>query len=518
MKRIFLVLLIIISTFAHAQVGHFNQDNRKVQVKVVSGFTQNDRYSTADGTGPRFNTTNFTVWLVTQPPRNQTTNNQQIPFGKTSMMPGTAYADWQINLFQGCFNFIVDSKNYDVAYTLTQIYSQGSNISWDEIDKIDVFHFVILNGVQRTYKNGVLYGQEGLNPAGLAKSSIVKGAAIYGVGIGAAGGTQTSNVPYEGGIITAGISTSTGLTDAQVKAHYQAINSNPYVGFTGATHLWKAEDAGATWVDSISGLSATRIGNPTITDTQLSFYPPYDVTAFYGDTTPQWAPLTGNIKILRIGDSRTFGEGSYFLWTMRHLSIPSVTFQLVGGAASYSGFGYVDKNDGLPGRSTPGTVSGVPAGLPSYANELINWDPDVVIMWYGQNAADTQVGQADERNSFETILQQTYAYDPNIRILVLSEISGIRQSGISGGQQATKFWSYDLWKERKVSEYRNKGYKISYCKITMTLPYDSPSSDYDGDFVHPAKPPYATPDDMLGHNKIGVVVMPAFSRLIGYQY
>lgn len=497
-----------------ANAAYYAIGSPLVQTQAVTGFSQTNRYYTPDGTGPILNTTQFSYWLVTIPPRNQTTNNGQIPFGKTSATPGSHQRGWGIWMFQGCFHGMVDQGTYDIAYSLSEKYAQGSNISWTEITQIAVFHIVFRGNVQYTYKNGRLIGKEGSAGPGLAKTGITNPQPPWGVSIGSAGGLGVNSQPYDGSIISCGVSSATGLSDAQVLAHYNALLSNPYAAATGATHLWKASDAGATWTDSISGLVATRFGSPTVININAPFYPAYDITTPFGATAPVYPQRVGTIRVFGIGDSRTFQEGSWRTLCDYGKVAAGMDIAWVGVSGG-TNYGYIDHNSGIPGNSTPGQVTGVGA-TPSFASELVTRDPHVIVMWYGQNAGDSsQATYEAERVAFIQLLDMAYAYRSDMRILIFSEMTGMRSSAVAGAGLAAKFWDYDNWKQQIVLQYKAAGKMIDYCRITQTIFWDN-GSDY-FDTIHPLAVPTGTPTANVGYNKIGGVAWPSLRYICGYN-
>lgn len=71
----------------------------------------------------------------------------------------------------------------------------------------------------------------------------------------------------EGGIVAVVVANATAMTPTQIATWMSAVKAGGSLSFpTGTTHLWDAADAAATWVDSIAGVSLSKVGTPTVVD------------------------------------------------------------------------------------------------------------------------------------------------------------------------------------------------------------------------------------------------------------
>lgn len=299
MRIIKLLSFVIMAGCAEAQTGLFIAD-RNVPVTYVSGFanTTPDRYYSGDGTGPQANSTAFTAWVIVVPVKNETTNNWQFIFGNSNRI--TNQVGWGFTQFQGGYSFNVGAQWAGNAGAPKSYQLLGN--SYYELNYMQVLHGVVRDGYIYLYKNGKVSG----TGVQITDGSFISSS--RGVSIGSFPSTTTTDYAfYEGKVISAGIASSTALSDAQVEAHYQAILSNVNAIPTGATHLWRGSDAGATWTDNIASLSLTRYGSVTSTAASYAFYKRFDPYLDYSAVDPILPPLTGTIKVMCIGDSRTIG-------------------------------------------------------------------------------------------------------------------------------------------------------------------------------------------------------------------
>lgn len=515
MRILFALLLICFTSLG--QVGHFTSD-RLIPITKVSGFTTNDVYygtSLID-----YNLTGFSWWVVVDPVQNETTNNIQFLFG--NLMWDLANQGWGFRSFQGTFRPLLDRDNIGSA-TPSQKTAQGAGTGYGELGYLQVLHAVIRNNVVYMYKNGEPIGYEGVNGPGLAKPSKVNPASTLGIGIGGFPGSPSQRKPFDGGVIAAGICSATGLTDAQVLAHYNAmLLDDPYATPTGVTNAWKAPDAGATWVDFVGGYVLTRFGSPAVTQTKEAFYPAYRVSGTFGDATPQFSQIPntlGSLDIMSLGDSRSSACGAWrYACEIDKANKGMSNIRWVGRYPTpdnycVSAVGYHERNNGMPGVSTRQCIDGA-SGFPPLASELVTYQPDVVVVWFGHNSGNTYSSmQGDILEVINTIV----AYNSSVRILVLSEITGIREGvmpSTSGLSMSEKFHHYNNWLQGVVSKYRNQGIMISWVKVDLAIKWDNDADWLDT--VHPLNPDLAT-NTTNGQVKIGEAVWPALRKLCGYQ-
>lgn len=526
MKKIFFLILILLSTCLpiEAQIGHIITD-RKATVTYVSGFTSSNLYSTANGIGPNYNLTGFSYWVVITPTLNTTTTNIQHIFGRSSW--DQSRAGWGIGTYQGAVQQYIDREASDES--AAEKFSQGMPVGYCDVGKITLFTVVIRNNVIYTYKNGILMGNQGTAGPGITKTTNSGTTPTFGIGFGGYAGAQAQIKPFEGGIISAGISSSTGLTDAQVKAHYQAILSDPNAAAAGATNHWRASDAGATWVDIIGGVSATKVGNPTITTATLSFSNCYDDMENFGDTQPTFSQVSnvlGNMDVVTFGDSRTAGTCGirYYAWQSKN-SVGMSNLRFLGTypiPANYAtgNCGYDDKNNGYSGLSTRQAIDGNGGTVPSAVSVMNTFDPDLVIIWFGHNSLGTVAAM---QSDIEELVNVVHATKPNARVLVCSEVSGLREDVNATGSPtgltySGKYSCFNFWLRERVSRWRNEGLLISYVNLMPALKYDI-GSDYI-DPVHPVFPgngqamnPGLTD---VGTNKVGKIVWGGIMNIFGY--
>ncbi len=525
MKKILLSLFLVLSFWAsYAQSGLFVTD-RKISATYIGGFTSTDLYYTPNGTGPQYNLTGFSFWTVILPTLNTTSTNIQFIGGRSSW--NQSGAGWGFRTYQGSINQYIDVETY--GESAAEKFSQGMPIGYCDVGKITVLHTVIRSNVIYTYKNGVIMGNQGTNGPGINKTTNTGTTPTFGIGLGGYAGAQTQIKPFEGSILTFGICSSTGLTDQQVKNHYKAILSDPYASVTGATNLWKAPDAGATWTDAIGGLVATKFGNPTKTTSILTYSAPYDDMEAFGDTEPIYSQIPntlGSLDVLTFGDSRTAATCGirYWSWLQKN-GVGLSNLRFVGRFPTPTNYvtgncGYEDKNNGMSGQSTRACIDGF-GGIPPAASELNTFNPAAVIIWFGHNSAATVTSM---QSDMEELINVIFTTKPNIRVLICSEVSGLREDVNASGSPngltySGKYGCYNYWLRERVSYWRKIGRKISYVNLMPALKYDI-GSDYI-DLLHPVFPgngqgmqPGLTE---VGTNKVAKIVWPALMNLLGYR-
>lgn len=531
MRTLLLFVLLLLSLTANAQLGHFISD-RYETITSVGGFTDTDRYYTT--TGPDYNLTAFSYFVVVLPTKNETTSNIQFLFGKSDW--NHANSGWGFRSFQGEYNQYIDREVCDES--AIEKASQGIGVGYAEPGKIMVIHCTVVNNVIYMYRNGYVTGNNGTSGPGITKTTNSGFIPQFGIGFGGYAGAQSAVKSFEGRIIAAGICSSTGLSAAQVKAHYDALLANPNAAPAGATNHWRATDAGATWTDYIGGIVATKVGNPTVQTDARTFFPSYDETEQWGDTGPVYSALsniTGMMDYMLFGDSRSASIGSIKYWWMQlkdamgmnalrsvgHFPTPAdYNYEKVGPIK------YNDLNNGMPGRSTRECIDGNATFGPATA-ELNAYDPDIVIVWFGRNSGNNATAVEED---IKELVQVIHTTKPNARILMVGEVTGIREgvvSSITGLSMAAKLRCYNVFLRKQLPLWRIQGIEISIIKIDDAIPWDV-EADWGlapgfpvNDLVHPAAIENGLDDSPgfveQGINKVGKKTWPAMRFICGYN-
>jgi len=462
-------------------------------VNTLSGFSSTQRFETANLTAPQANLTGFSVWAVILP--TTTTSNQMI-FGKSTGVGNNT--GWIFGNSGGFGLRVGDGSTAKVAPRVGFVA--------DELDTIQILHGVIRDNVMYSYKNGVkVDGSTSITALGSYTGPLRIGA-------------LSDNTRYMESILSVGICGTHGLTDEQVESHYQALLLDINAAATSASHHWVAEDASATWVDRISSLSAARTG--TITPASvIKDFPLYRfIDTDYAFDTDAMLPVipntAGSMKVLPVGDSRTFGAGGTGsnAWrngvaVLKNLTDDINNIDFVGSVTSSAidpqHFGW-SGSDNRNHVNVTGDVNVSPATLVSI------YSPKVVVHWLGVNGTNYDEDVAAEKQAYLDLMRAYYDADNTIRFLLLDEAT-IAEAWHNAGLENFRLWQrYVAWPLLK-----SEGLQI----YTMYNPL-KPSLGHYADPLHPNDTGYAVlADDIYAalRNVFGVdyvepVVVP---RMIG---
>lgn len=448
-------------------------------VDYLTGFSSTQRFETANLTGPLANTTGFSVFAVVLP--NQSTSNQII-FGKTTGVSGTT--GWGLSSSSaGYFLQVGDGSTSKTSPAF------GSALA--EVDKIQIIHGVIRSGVMYTYKNGVLVdGSTAISAIGSYTGPLKIGAFL--------GGTQ-----FQSGIIAVGICSATGLSDAQVESHYQALLSSITATPTGADYHWVAADAGATWVDRISGLSAARTGTIAPASADYSFFSRFRAADYSSDTEPLRPNLgnfVGNLKVLPTGDSRTVGAGGTGSLAWRNgvtvLCEATVDFDevdFVGPETStstdpqHNSFSGSDNRDHL---NATNSVTNLPSAI------MTTYNPSIIIHWLGVNGTGDDAEVVEEKAAYLDLIRAYHDEDQTVRFVLLEEAT-VSEAVRNARLEEMRYWQWNTAWPLLESE------GIRMIKLKNPL---LPSSGHYADTLHPNDTGYAA---------LAAVIYPALRLAAG---
>lgn len=367
----------------------------------LSGFSAANFWGSGSSV-PQANTTGFTCWVVITPAVSST---NQILFQRSNGTGASKTDGWAIEMNGGW--------QFSVGTGASRVNSAQIGVSGEEVGKFGVLHGVVRSGFIYLYKNGVVMGP---------------GTAISSYGTTSTNGRIAGNGSeyYRGGVIAAGIASLTGLDDAQVLAHYDAIVLDAYAQSPSCTNLWRSDQEAASWVDSVGGITLARQGTITPTTRQYSFYNQYNPSLYVSDTdliTPQLTNSAGSMDVLPVGDSRTTGVGGT---GNTHSYRNGVSLALAGDVSNINFVGpntsdAVDPNhDGVSGWTAGQHLSGV-GGQISLSVALTNYNPDMAIVWIGTNNAGGDVGIATAKADYLTLITLIKDFNSDIRIVVFDE-------------------------------------------------------------------------------------------------
>jgi len=436
-----------------------------VDVNILTGWTASNRYQSANSTGPNANTTGFSAWVMFTP--NVNTTNQML-FGKSTSITGSQ--GWSFNGSTGAYRFSLGNGT-------NASNSPSIGFSDLEVGEICILHGVVRSGQIYLYKNGVqIFGSTSI-------ASYTTTA--FGVSIGSfSGGT-----PFQSGIIACGVDSSTGLDDTQVEAHYQALLLDPYAVSSGATNAWRSIDAGASWVDTIGGVSCTLNGTVTKTLQTLTYYSRYDYRATVSSTAPL-SPLlpdvAGGLKVLPVGDSRTLGVGGTNQNSWRQGLYDSII-----ASGDFTNIDFVGPNgstatdpqhDGNTGWTSGNHIVGI-EGKPNISSVLSTYNPQIVIILLGVNSESSDSAMSQERTNYLDLIRTIYNFNNDMRIIVMEELENADPVG-NGRAWAHNKWLLSIACPTLISE----GVKLVHSKMYSSLKHlDSEFSDS----VHPNDAGYA---------------------------
>ncbi|MCZ8353947.1 MAG: GDSL-type esterase/lipase family protein [Cyclobacteriaceae bacterium] len=370
-------------------------------VDQVTGFSSTQRFSTGGSTGPNANTTGFSVWVVLLP---NTNNVNQFLFGKTNSISSTL--GWSINCSAGSYRFTVGDGAAGRSTPTT-------GFAAPEIGTIQVLHGVVRLGVMYLYKNGVLRdGSTNLSSTGTSTFPLQIGSL--------SGGTQ-----FLSGIIACGVCDSTGLSDAQVEAHYQAITSNVYASPAGVTHQYNAPDCGSPWVAAAGGLNATRTGtidNSTVSVVNYLRYRPDDYASTSVPVLPQLPNTSGNVDVMFVGDSRVFGVGG-----LNQDSFRQGVYTLYAASADLTNMNFVGprgstatdpEHDGYSGSTSGNHLNQTTPVTVGIDSAMATYNPDIVFVLLGVNGISNL---AQEKSDYIALIRRINTLKPGVRIVVSEE-------------------------------------------------------------------------------------------------
>lgn len=432
-------------------------------ITQISGFSAANYYGGAPG--PQANTTGFTVWVAVMP---STSGNNQICFRRANTFPNTN--GWALQATTGEFRFSIGNGS--------TVNSSSIGTSALEVGKVQVLHGVVLSGNIYFFKNGVQIG----SPVALASYT----STASNMNLGGNSGAEY----FRGGIIAAGICSSTGLTAAQVLAHYEAMVLDVYAQPTGATNLFKSIDAGATWVDSIGGISLNRNGTPTVSNAETDFFDMYNPDDYTSDSTaltPAISNVAGSMKILPVGDSRTLGTGGTD--TDSYRNGVAVAFQadaeidemdFVGPSSSSA----IDpQHDGQAGW-TAGTHLIGGGAIPDFDEVLTTYGAKFYIVWIGTNSFASDANYTTGIANYLTLIRDIHSYDSDARIVVCDETPNTSSGFIRQRVYDYNYWLWNTAWPTLISE----GVKLRRVKMFHLVV--SGTSDY-ADGVHLSDTGYA---------------------------
>lgn len=489
--RLLLFYFVVCWSSVTAQVGHFDSD-RKINVSTISGFADAQAFYTGDNTGPQANTTAFSAWVVFVSQYNFVATLGHI-FGKGN--------GWHFVEKNGSYTFDVGGNWGDDPVAPNRYQTPG--VSLNESNYITVLHGVVRNNVMYMYKNGKPTG------VGVAITNTTFISTTTGISFGtrnpASGGDKAV---YPGRLLACGIASSTGLTDAQVEAHYQAlIADNPLAQATGTTHLWRAQDAGATWVDVVAGLSATRTGSIAPVTEKIAFYKRFDPSWDYTSTNPILPPLSntvGGMDVMCIGDSRSKYHTYRYICHLNAQASSDMNNLRWVGPQQYN-VNFPDNSHAWDGTAAGNILRADVGSIPNLTTTLNTYDPDICVLWFGHNALEA-VGEVPLKGDFLELIRAIHTVKPNCRFLILSEIGGKQEAPSMDG----KFQEYSNWVQRTLQiQMVREGMQVRLCWIYNTL---DPTDFLDT--VHPIQP--SPIGDIEGYNKVGVKVWPALRLVAGY--
>lgn len=427
---------------------------------VLSGWAAGNRYQSANSTGPQANTTGFTIYAVFIP--NTNTANQLI-IGKSNSLTSTQ--GYNLGMVSGGCGFIVNN-----------ISSPKIGFSDLEVGKKCIIHGVVRAGSIFFYKNGVpLVGSTAI-------------AAYTDSGFGVSIGSFSGGTPFLSGIISAGICSSTGLSDAQVEAHYQALLADPYALPPSVTQAWRGIDAGTTWVDTVGGLSCALNGTVSKTTVSLNNYTRYDYRSTVSDTialSPILPDVAGGLKIMPIGDSRTLGVGGVGQTAWRQ-----GLYTLIIGSGDFTNIDFVGPNgstatdpehDGNTGWTSFDHNNGL-AGKPTALQAMATYNPQIVTVFLGVNSAASDAAMSTERTNYMSLIRSLYAFNNDLRIIVWEEIES------SDPLSLGRLWAHNAWFLNTAwPTLKSEGIKLVFAKMHGSL--NHASGDF-SDAVHPNDPGY----------------------------
>lgn len=433
----------------------------------ISGWSSTARYASANSTGPQANTTGFTVWAVFLP--NTNTANQMIIAKSTGI---TSTQGWALGSSSGTYRFSVGNGS-------TSLISPGIGFADVELGRMCTLHGVVRGGQIYMYKDGV--------PVFGSTSIAAYTSSAFGVTIGSfAAGTQ-----FLSGIIACGVASSTGMTDDDVNAHYQALLADAYAIPTGATHLWRSIDTSPStaWVDHISSLSCARTGTPTFTSDIYAFYDRYDYRVWASDVTalsPQLPNTAGSLDVMFVGDSRTVGVGGtntnsfrQGVYTLYTASGDMTNTNFVGPTTSTA---TDPQHDGNTGWRSIDHLTGIGAQI-SISTALSTYNPDIVVIYLGTNSASSDANMASERVNYLTLVNTIYMFNNNIRFVFIEETE------TAGGNEKARLEAHNNWFWRSAwPSLAASGVKLIRVKMYENIKVSA--GDY-SDAVHPNDAGYA---------------------------
>lgn len=510
MKYLILSLFILVGCAEMpAQTGHFVSD-RYVPVSTVSGFSETQRYYTGDGTGPQANTTAFSAWVVVIPNTNRTSLNGQLIFGKTNSY--TNKVGWGFYQYQGEVTFYAGATFVrNDGLEVTKLNATSTDFS--EENQIQVIHGVIRSGVIYLYKNGVL-SYTGF-PTNATTESFISTTRGICIGAYSQPGAPSNYQGYEGKILAAGIS-SAGLTDQQVEAHYQSLLlDNPYAQATSTTNLWRAVDAGSTWVDVVGSLSATRTGSIAPVSEKYAYYKRYKASDRISDTEPILPALTnsaGSLDVLFMGDSRTIGGTPHFSWRygcfqMYQADSRISNMNFVGPVTNAS---FADgEYDGYGGTAAGEHLNGT-SGPPTPAVLMATYDPDVIVLMIGvNNLQDITI-----QTNYMALIRTLVAIKPSLRFVFIEE----NNAKFHSPTRDVQMQGYNNWLWRTGwPQLKREG--VNFVRVSMYNTLTPTSDDFivDAFLVHPTESGFVKMHGWVSNSDKGNKIAKAVLLACGYN-
>lgn len=422
--------------------------NPTVDTTVLSNWANANRYQASGG--PQANTTGFTVWAVFIANTSAVT---QLIMGKSNSVTSTQ--GWSLGCIAGRYCLTVNNISGPQIGT---VGNGGDGSNYFEEGKICIIHGVVRSGQIYTYKNGVpVFGSTALG-------SYTTTAFTFNIG------SYSGGPPLLSGIIATGICDSTGLDDSQVEAHYQALLANPYASVTGATNRWQSDNAGATWVDAIGGLSLARNGTVNATAGTQTYHNRYDYRTVVSDTTPLSPILpnvSGGLNLLPGGDSRTAGVGGSNSNAWRQglydSIIASGDFSNINFVGPNSSSATDGQHDGNLGWTSGDHIVGK-EGKINMLTALTTYNPQIVTIYLGTNSANTDALMAQERIDYMALIRLIKNFNSDIRIIVWEETES--SSAIDKARlEAHNWWFWNVaWPTLKA-----EGVKLIAARMYQTI-------------------------------------------------
>ena len=434
-------------------------------ISRINGFSSSERFATASSVAPSANVDDFSIWAVVLP---NTNTANQIIFGKTNSISSTV--GWSLRGSTGNYSFHIGNGS-------SAIFSPPIGVATQEVDKIQIIHATIKDGWIYIYKNGFKCdGRTEISSIGTFDGALSIGSF--------SGGTA-----YQSSIISVGICATHGLSDSEVEAHYQALLLDVEASPINATYHWVAEDAGSTWIDRISSLSATRTGSITPSSADHSFFLPRFV-----DTDFEWssiplnpfiANIDGFMNFMPTGDSRTVGVGggNTNAWRNGVSVLANATGDMneLDMVGSFGSDAIDPQHNARSGTSSTNHLNVTGDITLSPATNVANYSPRVVFIWLFVNSATTDSVITEEKEAYLDLIRAYHEADNNIRFILMDEAT------IQNGVQNAKMEEFRLWQRYTAWPLlASEGIKFVTCYNPL-----KPSLEHYADSVHPNNAGYA---------------------------